>query len=186
MDLTVSQRLLGLMFVYAAIAGFFLGAVYDLLRISRLLCGMDGAKKAMWPQRILLFAEDFLFAVVASLTLILLLYYTNDGQLRVLAAVGMGSGFFVYYHTVGRLVMRVSAFIVRALRRLIRLTVKLILWPFRQLGRLIGLLAVALWRVTGGKAMEKRREKQTEAAVKQLIERASHGFSTEKKHQNGE
>ena len=42
LDLYLAQRTLALLFVYAAWAGFGMGVVYDILRISRMLLGAAG------------------------------------------------------------------------------------------------------------------------------------------------
>ena len=63
-----------------------------------------------------------LFGVLCGVALILLLYYVNDGQFRLLAVLGLGCGFFAWYHTLGRLLGaltdRLSAWLHAALRRL--------------------------------------------------------------------
>ena len=55
------------------------------------------------PARILLTGADVLFGILCGVALILLLYYVNDGQFRLLAVLGLGCGFFVWYQTLGRL-----------------------------------------------------------------------------------
>ncbi len=114
LDLFLSQRALGLMLVYAAVLGFAMGGVYDAFRLLRLLLGdptaaTRGAQSVglAHPHRlrhsIPRFVCDLLFTVIAAIALVLLLYYTNDGQLRAPATIGMACGFFVYSHTLSHL-----------------------------------------------------------------------------------
>ena len=105
----ISQSLLGLMYVWAVVAGAVLGASYDVLRLSRAMLGLPGRRlmDGRWRRvggHVLLFVQDVVFGLLGGLMLVLLLYYTNDGQFRGLAVVGMLSGFFVYYYTLGGLV----------------------------------------------------------------------------------
>lgn len=105
----ISQSLLGLMYVWAVAVGVVLGASYDVLRLSRVMLGLPGRRlvTGRWRRvgvHALLFVQDVLFGLLGGLMLVLLLYYTNDGQFRGLAVVGMLSGFFVYYYTLGGLV----------------------------------------------------------------------------------
>ena len=171
LDLFLSQREPALMFVYATVVGFFLGAVYGTLCLLRLLVhemvqmcrikkanGESGCREEMGDMpppdrvaendcahppdtassdtalsdapkrhfvgsRVLLFFTDLIFALVSALALILLLYYTNDGQFRAPAVIGMACGFFVYTVTLGRLILRVGGALVRFACRLVRVVV---------------------------------------------------------------
>ena len=70
--------------------------------------------------RVLAFVTDLIFALTVSLTLILLLYYTSDGQFRAPAPIGMACGFFVYVHTLGRILLHVGDALARCIRHLVR------------------------------------------------------------------
>ena len=180
LDLYQTQRSLALMFVYAAAVGFLLGGVYDLLRVLRVFCGdrIAGEPKGRRPPifAVLLFAEDLIFSVTAALTLILLCYYTNDGRLRAPAVVGMAGGFFVYMQTVGRITARVAEPLSRLVKQIVKTALSLLLRPLLWLGGLTARLIRLLWRVTWGKALRKRREKQTERAIHALKDSAKRGF----------
>ena len=197
----ISQRLLGMLFVWAAALGFALGGVYDVLRITRILCGIhyvkrfskeEGpsadacARQASMPIRhlrasriqrtIFIFVGDFLFGLVCGVSLIILLYYTNDGQFRALAVFGMACGFFVYYHTLGRLVMLFSEVIVLAVRRLVRWVLRILLLPFYWLARL-------LYRTIGHRVTQlvkriryKRNVRYTDKIVDACVKLAGQGF----------
>ena len=75
----ISQALLGLMYVWAVLAGAVWGVVYDLLRLFRVAVGVsaDTRKGRRWTcvwQSVLLFCEDVLFGLAGGILLILLLY----------------------------------------------------------------------------------------------------------------
>ena len=178
LDLYLSQKTLALLFVYASLAGFCLGGVYDLFRVLRMLFGDTGAYSATkgqgrrpLPLAVLLFGTDLLFMLTATVTLILLCYYINDGQLRAPAVIGMACGFFVYVHTLGRLVMALSRRIVHGIRRLLMLLIRLLIIPLK-----------GLWSLTGKRIMVSYRERMTEKRIRELTKAAERGFDLVTEH----
>ncbi len=180
LDLYQTQRALALMFVYAAVTGFALGGVYDLLRILRVFCGdrprSSRQGSGSTPLAILLFVQDLLFSALTALSLILLCYYTNDGHLRAPAVVGMASGFFVYMQTVGRVTEKLASPLIRLIKRFLKAILILLYRPLLWLGTVAATLARLIWRVTVGKALFRRREKQTGKAIEALKSAGKRGF----------
>ena len=169
------------MLLYGALTGLGLGAVYDVLRILRILCGdrvkgrkaEQGSKPTRpWLLSVLLFWEDVIFCLIAVAALILLCYYTNDGQLRAPAAVGMAGGFFVYLQTVGRMTVRLAEGLAMLLRRFLGICLGVLLLPLKGLWH----LATFLWSLTLGRMLHERREHVTEREIRALIEAAARGF----------
>jgi hypothetical protein len=182
LDLYLAQRTLALMFVYAVLTGFGLGLVYDGFRILRMALGdstaassparrRENASELRSPRRrapvltAFLFVEDLVFMLIAAVALIILGYYTNDGQLRAPAPLGMACGFFVYIHTVSRPLIRLAALTLGGLRRLGIHCLQLLTVPLK-----------GLWTITVGRILTARRERQTQQAVRDLIESAKQGF----------
>lgn len=177
----ISQSLLGLMYVWAVLAGVAWGVSYDVLRLSRVVFGLSGrmTRAARWKRTcrsVVLFSQDVLFGLIGGMTLVLLLYYTNDGQFRGLAVIGMISGFFVYHHTLGRLIRLCTDWLVAQIKRLIRWIGRCLCWPFRFLYRVY-------CRTVGKRlaaAREKRRRIRDEARTlrlsEQYVQQASCGF----------
>lgn len=187
LDLYLSQRVLAMMLVYAALAGFCLGGVRDLLGLlTALLLPLKAEKETCGGEKgfhfstkaFLTFWQDLLFLLLVAVTFILLCYYTNDGQIRAPAISGMAGGFFVYCHTVGLLtkhwILRLAAGIKHGLIR----TVILIFYPIRFLMTVLYALGKILWQVTGGKLVALSREKNTQKRIKSMTEAASRGFDT--------
>ena len=176
LDLYQSQGALALLFVYAAAAGFFLGGWYTLLRLLRVLSfgksimGKQGSKPKLFA--VTLFLGDMIFAVTAALTLILLLYYRNDGQLRAPAVLGMACGFFAFKETLGRMVEKLEKPLSRLVKRVVRLALSPLLWT----GRITARAARFLWRITVGKTLSQSRERQTERVIEDLRQAANRGF----------
>ena len=175
LDLYLSQRALALLLVYGALTGFVLGAFYDGLRVLRMLFGESRLASTAIPPcteerkgpalAALLFVEDVIFTVTASVAFILLCYYANDGQLRAPAVLGLCGGFFVYRHTVSRPLLRLASTVIRLVKKLLL-----------ALGRLVAAPLCRLWSVTVGRLLRQRRERTTEKRIRELAEQAARGF----------
>ncbi len=188
----ISQKLLGAVFALSVLCGAGLGLLWNLLRLLRALCGVGVSPApvqedcpAVRPGRhrlltglrsVWLFLLDVLFGLLCVCVLILLLYYTNDGQFRLLAAAGMGCGFFAWYHTLGRLLGRFTDVMVRGLYFVARQLIRLLLWPPRMLRR--------AWMATVGKRIAAARQRsrhrrdarKTQAWFAGEAEQAARGF----------
>ena len=160
LDLYQTQSALLLMLVWGTAIGFCLGGFYDLLRALRILTGLQGEQGSTPLYRVVLFFEDLLLALTASVAWILLCYYTNDGQPRSPAAWGMASGFFVYTQTVGRLTVRVEKALARLLKWLFFSILSLLYCPLARVVTAVGLLARRVWHALFGKAVEKARARR--------------------------
>ena len=175
--MALSQGRLGLLLVAATLLGLCLGVVFDLLHLVRAFLDGDGShpkhpRAHALLMRILLFWQDLFFILASSWSLVILLYYTNDGQIRLLAVCGMACGFLLYRRTLGRLSARLIPAAAHALRSAVKRMVTVLLLPLWALGRLMALL----WRWTGGKYLSRLRRKQTEHRVEALVDSASRGF----------
>lgn len=99
-------------FLWAALLGGGLGAVYDVFRVVRILRGRD--------RPILVFLEDLLFALIAALATASCFTWTNFGQVRLFLLVGEGLGFMVWHCTLGVFIGAVARWVARFLRWLER------------------------------------------------------------------
>ena len=187
----ISQTLLGMTFVIAVLAGIAVGVVYDALRITRVLLahltGNGTASRRM--VKVVCFAEDILFTLAATLVLILLVYYTGDGQLRALAPMGLSCGFFVWYVTVGKLVMRASdviaVAIAKAVRLIVRYTLLAVSLPFRLLGRVFMHIVGYRLMAWTERRDERRRVRYTEREAENLYRLAQNGFQNTQESKKG-
>ena len=125
----ISQKLLCLLCLVSAGAGVIMGLFYDVLYMTRVMCGLHIKKQCVstCPEcdqhtdvscatrkksvrlhsafsSVVLFVEDVIFFLVCGVCVVLILYFVNDGQFRFFVPLGLASGFFVYKMTVGRLV----------------------------------------------------------------------------------
>ena len=154
LDLYQTQGEMLWMLLWGFITGACLGILYDLLRGLRILMGLDPRQGSTVACRGILFVEDILFAVAATVALILLCYYTNDGLLRGPAVWGMAGGFFVYIQTLGRLTVRVEKALSRLARRVIRILLVPLSRPLLWVLRILRNGFHAVWSATLGKVLD--------------------------------
>lgn len=176
--MAISQEALASLYFYALLLGVFLGAVYDLLRITRVFLGVHyshrtakrlqqlqlpllkpkGKKRESRALGVVVFLEDFLFCLFAGILLILLFYELNNGKIRYLAFLCAGAGFLLYRGTLGRLVMLFSEMIAFVLETAFRYMLFFFLFPLRYL---IGKLkkAIAAMRFSVAKKRQKQKRK---------------------------
>lgn len=169
LDLYQTQRALALLFVNAALGGFLMGSVHDLLRGVRILLGegdlRGGQGRRPMALAVLLFWEDLLFVLLWTVALILLCYYQNDGRLRAPALTGMVGGFFVYVQTVSRLTLPLTLWIAALIKRVLGFALRLVLRP-------LGWILQQTW----GRAVSAHRERVTRAGIAALTEASDRGF----------
>lgn len=168
----VSQYALAWMLCCSAICGACFGFVYDLMRWIRpwsprvmTASALTLAHRLQLPQRLrmtracrepttprrgrwllhaLLFGEDVLFCVSCAVALTVLLYATNDGQMRLSVLALFGIGWGVYTVTVGLLIRRLSSYLYVLVRALIAWGVAVLMLPFRLLVRYVKRLTAPL------------------------------------------
>lgn len=160
----VSQLSLARMLFACLLSGIALAIIYDLVRLTHLFldcnvpsCVKKIKEKAAVPQAlhplafrhserservnrifaaVIIALEDILFAILASVVLILTVYLTADGQFRLITLLVQVAGFFIYIQTAGRLTLPVygtAVMIVRAgilwlLALVSYLPIRLMLW----------------------------------------------------------
>ena len=147
----ISMTALALEFLYSIILGVFLGVIYDVIRLLRVMWGVHKKseietneipnfirryirlpkKKLAKKKNGMLFVAvgDILFFVFSACAFSIFTYYFNDGVIRGFALFGMTLGFFVYYFTVGRMVFFLSLQIVIFVKRAVSYGFFLLLFP---------------------------------------------------------
>ena len=205
------ERLMG-MLLWGIVCGIGLGLVWDVIRITRVLLGVNypsrgvgrlyacslpllgkkvsrpSATEMLW-QRILrgaaILTEDFFFGILWGIVMTLLIYFTNDGIPRAMAPVGMLSGFLLYYHTVGRLVLLTMEGIIFVLRAAGCYAVAILLFPFRLLIRLWRLTLGAYLSKTAARLQRRRAEKYHEKMLAELRMHAECGWLSGNRKRKG-
>lgn len=185
--------------------GVFLGAVYDVFRVLRIgrseriavtgrfyelirpkkrLFGRGiltlGEKAREKAGNVLLFFEDILFFLIASVAMILCFFHTNDGEIRIICLLSAVLGFFVYHISVGRLVVFFARQIVYILKCAVYWMLYGLIVPMRLLFGVMKLAAGKLYDATVGRAIcaicRRRRAAYSEKRKKELLQLAAMGF----------
>ncbi len=154
------------MLLCAFVCGAWLGIVYDIQHLCRIYWIEDASKNKssstrmmrfqarLAPSRtwnlpsllpkartvianIVLFFQDVLFGIIFAVTVILLLYRTNDGQFRISAIAVVVIGILIYRISVGRVVRVVLAYGMIVVGAALAWAGALLMYPVRLLGRLM-------------------------------------------------
>lgn len=126
MEISVAQQFQ--QFFLSCGLGFLLGLYYDVYRVLRLI--LHSKKGAV-------FIQDMLFFLTSAVITFLFCLAVTDGRLRFYVFLGEGIGFFAYYQTIGRLVMRFAGAVIAVVVRVWSFFWRLIFAPFRFVARLL-------------------------------------------------
>ncbi len=180
--------------LYSLTVGAFLGVLWDTFRIIRIVCygkrkagafspiklpsnekdvsralAFSHTQKVFSPSGIAIFLSDLLFCLATTISVIILLFHLNGGEIRGFALFGAAVGFSVYYFTVGRLTVLFSDFIIKGIKKLVLLTLSVTVIPiFRLLSKPFALLLQ--------KINVKIRKIKTNIFIKRRINEAREGF----------
>lgn len=140
--MVVEQEKLALILLYSVLLGLFFGVIYGIFKFRRLCFPLKrfNAKKTTQKiiiEDIIVFFEDVLFAFVCAVSTCIFIYYMNAGRFRGIVLVGCGIGFVVYYNTLGRLVLKLSAYLMRFVYSVLRKVLIFTVLPVLKLLRLI-------------------------------------------------
>ena len=152
--MNLSQSSIAVLYLASLFLGAALGLFYDGLRMVRILFGEHFSRRAVEMLRkrnlpesrpkprsprkrnaasVFLFLGDFLFCILAAVSLILLFYECNNGIIRPLAVLCSAVGFFLYRATLGKIVMLFSEVIVFAVRYAVGKLIFWVLFPTRNI-----------------------------------------------------
>ena len=161
----ISQVALARLYWIAILVGVGLAALYDALRITRVFLGVQySTRSTKWLYQIslpllkprkkgkenpflgtVIFFEDFFFGIFCGISMILLFYEANNGNIRWLAILCTCGGFFAYRNTVGRVVMLFSEVIAFAIGTAFRYLFYFLISPFRWIAKRLYRLANAVY-----------------------------------------
>ena len=147
----ISQLILAKLWLYAFTLGAELGAVYDVLFVTRVFLGVpfsprvakriaSSDSRLLAPLRmrerpllkcVICFLEDLLFSLFAAVSIILLFYGWNDGIVRIPAIFCTALGFFGYRATLGKLLRPTLELLCVCISNLILVTLQFLTSPLR-------------------------------------------------------
>ncbi len=150
----VSMSSLSLVLLYSLLLGVFLGATYDVIRLSRIAVGVkyeNSSKKPFDFSSLRIVGKyikhkekktkkhsflsffvcigDILFFVFFGVCISIFTYHFNSGEFRFFILFGAFLGFLFYYLTLGRLVLYLSARIILGIKILLVYLLFFIFYP---------------------------------------------------------
>ncbi len=159
----VSQSALISLALYGAAVGVLLGIVYDVFRILRIavepsnrlrLLNIITDKKTADEKKpygetvrtVIIAIEDIIYSIICAVVISVMIFHINSGHPRWFILLGTALGFFVYYFTVGKIVMLFSSYIILFVRTVFMFVMKLTLFPLLKLISFLSRIAVRLLR----------------------------------------
>lgn len=109
---------------FSAAGGVLCGVVWDILLFARILLGVSEAPQKINLSFFVLFVQDVFACLCFGCITLAVLYYGNEGNLRVAALVAQVIGFVAYKTTLGvvllKVIKRVRSFAVRIWEKKLR------------------------------------------------------------------
>ena len=189
----VAEQVTLALLAYSLLIGGALGVIWDIFRVIRI--AVYGRRRwNMAPirlppteketasvlalthsQKIPSFAffatmvTDVVFCLVSAVTVIILLFHLNDGEVRAFALFGALLGFLVYYFSVGRLTVFFSEAIIRFIKRTVSFVCSVTVRPvLKIISKYSSILAT--------KQIMSKSKRKTSQYIQKSINRASLGY----------
>ncbi len=160
-----SPYLLWNLLLNAFLGGVLLGAIYDTMRLSRVFLGVchytdiSPGWKACSPfakkisnkkippvfATVLFVIQDFCFCLSAGILIAILLFYGNNGNFRGFVPLGLLAGFLLYYVTIGKLLIKVSEYVIFTIKIAVLYVIFYLTRPLLLLAHLLGTWYSAIW-----------------------------------------
>lgn len=157
MNWFVSQRELFFLLVVSTACGFAGAVFYDLFRLRRICFALKSAV----AENFLIAVEDVIFFASAGITLTLVFFVLNSGQVRLMGVGGFLSGFLLWRFTISKYFLIAAGFVLKLLALPIK---KALMLVKKFVGRIM-----SAWKY-------KKEAARTAGICRRALEDASHGF----------
>jgi spore cortex biosynthesis protein YabQ len=115
-------------FLFTLYGGLIIGILYDIIDI--LLHDKYSKTKGRGK-------TDILFWMLAIIVVLSILFYSNDGIIRVYTLLGFAIGWLLYFFLLSKFIQRVIHFILLCITSMTKFIVNILLVPFRWIKRLL-------------------------------------------------
>jgi len=102
--------------------------VYDLFRIKR---------RAVKTSSIFIYIEDLIFWVIVALIMFVVIYYSNEGEIRGYIFIGTAIGITLYTLLFSTIVIKSSLFVIRTIYKILKFIWEILTYPFRIIFKLL-------------------------------------------------
>jgi spore cortex biosynthesis protein YabQ len=127
-------------FLCSVASGMVIALIYDLFRISR---------KAVRTANLLIYVEDLLYWLIVAIVMFTMVYYSNEGELRSYIFIGAILGTILYVLLFSRIIINSSMLIINVVRKIVKLILLVLLFPFRIMIKLSAIPAKTVARYAG-------------------------------------
>jgi spore cortex biosynthesis protein YabQ len=127
-------------FLYSVAAGMLIAFIYDLFRIKR---------RAVKTGVVFVYLEDIAFWMIVAFIMLMVLHFTNEGEIRGYIFVAAILGAIMYLLLLSRLVMNVFLTILRFVCRALSFILNFLAWPVRFVLRILSVPARLIIRLSG-------------------------------------
>ena len=193
---------LGKMVLYAFFLGVGFGVLYDVFRIMRVVVGVEYlgvAKKStdyLYSRKYPLIGKierrenkakkyfldifvgvgDIIYCLFIGGVFCIFLYYSNDGIFRWHALAAASCGFFIYYKTLGAILITFAEIICVFLKIISKILLFAIAFPFKFMYNIIISILKALFKPIAKFFILRYRRIATKHRMKVLLAEAKSGF----------
>lgn len=123
-------------FLYSLVGGMAIAFVFDLFRIKR---------KAVNSRTISIYFEDFLFWIIVAMLMLIIIYKSNEGEVRGYIFIGTILGLILYIMLLSKIVMHVFLTILHWLAKLIRILWIILTYPLKLIYKILRVPGRILW-----------------------------------------
>lgn len=115
-------------FLFTLYGGLIIGILYDIIDI--LLHNQYSKTKGRGT-------TDILFWLLAIIIVLSILFYSNDGIIRIYTLLGFAIGWLLYFYLLSKTMQKVIYFILQCIVNMIKLILNIILQPYRWIKRIL-------------------------------------------------
>ncbi len=115
-------------FLCSLIGGMLIAFVYDTFRIKR---------KIVNTGKLIIYLEDLLFWIMIAVIIFMVMYYSNDGEVRGYIFIGNILGAFLYMLLFSKAIVAASVFIIGIIVRVIKTIFIIIMYPIRIIMKIL-------------------------------------------------
>jgi spore cortex biosynthesis protein YabQ len=126
LSFTVSNQ--AYIFLYSILGGMIIAFIYDLLRIQR---------RALKTSNIIINIEDFIYWIIVAVVMFLMVYLSNEGEIRGYIFIGTVIGTILYIFLFSKIVIRFSLIIIHILHKTGSIIWNVLTFPFKVILKLL-------------------------------------------------
>lgn len=146
--MTISVSAQAFTFMCSVVGGIAIALIYDIFRIKR---------KAFKTGNLAIYIEDLLYWLLVAVIMFIMVYYSNEGELRSYLFIGAFLGVVFYAMLLSKPVMNSSIFIINIIRKIFKTVYFVVSYPFRLIFRLLA-IPVRISRKFAGKSLQSIRK----------------------------